>query len=94
MATTPRPPQRPEGAPPPRARLIGHPVVDAAGVVVSASTAAGRGPSEVARVRARMRPAPPRRGEVPQAATGRSPLEGQSISARNGTSWSGHCEES
>jgi len=40
-------------------RLIGHPVVDAAGVVVSASTAAGRGPSEVARVRARMRPAPP-----------------------------------
>src|ERR1019366_797763 len=45
--------------------LIGHPVV--------VSTAAGRGPRLLARCRAKSRPAPLGGGEVPRAATGRSP---------------------
>ena len=47
--------------------LIGQPEL------VVASTAVGRGPSLLARCRAKSRPAPLGGGEVPQAATGRSP---------------------
>ena len=42
-------------------------------------------------LRAKIGPAPLGGGEVPQAATGRSPVEGQSMGTRNGTSWSGLC---
>ena len=49
----------------------------------------GEGHFELAAWRAHVETSPSRRGEVPQAATRRSPLEGQSMSARNGISWSG-----
>ena len=46
----------------------------------------------LARARADIRPAPPDGGEVPRAATGRSPcVRALSISTRNGTSGSGRC---
>ena len=53
--------------------LIGHPRCGAA-VVASASTAAGRGPQALAPAEGQFETCPSRRGEVPQAATGRSPL--------------------
>jgi hypothetical protein len=64
-------------------------VLDAAGLLVLASTAAGRGLSGLPRVEGWGKTCPLGEGEVPQAAAVRSPVEGLSMSAPNGDSWSG-----